>query len=535
MKNKTLTLLACLGILYSCGDKKTESKDEVTKDYVVINGNIKTDGSDEQDMYLMVNPLAIDNTIVKKIFLDEKGNFSDSIHNIKEGYYVFMSHDNKAINLYLKNGDKINLNTNALSKESFLDSLQVNGNKESIFITNYEKFKITNFKTNIQDLFLLNEDEFKNKLDSLKLQSLSYVENYKDVSNKAKKVITDDIIYGWGLIMNNYPFAHAQLTKDLKFKPSEKFYEFTKEFDINDVELFKNNSKYKNYVSQEINRKITKNYNPDKSENQIDYFVRKLKEDSIKPYIRDYMLVQLANQGVFQPAPTYEQYQKEVLQNVQVQIQTLKKQNPNIKIPESAKPTKEKLQQQYKKYIGEFNKFYDESYNKVLNNVSTTEFKKILEENNLVIKGLNKENKAPSIEVLKEGNEIDLIDLYKGTNILVYFWSASSENTALFFEEYNKLVEEFKNKNITFITVNIDLLNKQDKWELTIKEKNLKGEHFFATDDWDTKFIKSYGFDIRPFPRFVIINKEGNIHSFDAPTPKDKELKKQLNELIKES
>ncbi len=532
MKNKTLKLLACLGILYSCGDKKNETKGETIKDYVIINGNIKTDGSDAQDMYLVVDPLAIDNTIVKKIFLDEKGNFNDSIFNIKEGYYVFMSNDKKAINLYLKKGDNIDLRTNALSKESFLDSLHVKGNKESVFLTDYEKFKIRNFNTNVQDLFSLSEDRFKNTLDSLKLQSLAYVENYKDVSNKVKKITKDDIIYGWGLIMNNYPFAHAQLTKDLKFKPSEKFYEFTKEFDLDNVELFKSNSKYKNYVSQEINRIITKDYSPNDNENQIDYFVRKLKEDSIKPYIKDYMLVQLANQGVFQPAPTYEQYQKGVLQNVQAQIQALKKQNPNVKIPASATPTKEKLQEEYKKYIEEFNKFYDESYNKVLDNVNTIEFKKVLEENNLIIKGLNKEDKAPSIEVITDGNETDLIDLYKGKNILVYFWSASAENTTLFFEEYNKLVEEFKNENITFITVNIDLLNKQDKWKLTIKEKNIKGEHFFATDDWDTKFIKSYGFDIRPFPRFVIINKDGNIHSFDAPTPKDKELKNQLNELI---
>lgn len=46
-------------------------------------------------------------------------------------------------------------------------------------------------------------------------------------------------------------------------------------------------------------------------------------------------------------------------------------------------------------------------------------------------------------------------------------------------------------------------------------------------------FLKSYGFDIRPFPRFIIINSEGNIYNFDAPTPKDKNLKKILSELTK--
>lgn len=491
MKNRILTLLALTGILYSCGDKGAkEKKEEPKKDYVVLNGHIKTDGSEAQDLYLLVDPLAVENNIIKKIFLNKEGYFRDSIQNIKEGYYILMNGDNKAVNLYLKDGDVINVKTNALSNESFLDSLTVKGNVETTFLTDYEKFKQTNFDSNIQELFSLNEAPFKAKLDSLKQRSIDYVDQYKGLSDTAKKVAKDDILYGWGLVLNSYPMAHAQIKQDRNYKPSDSYYDFAKDIDINNVDLFKSNAKYKNYVAQELNRRIAKDYKPNKDEDQIDYFIKRLKQDSISPYIKDFMLVQMANQGIFQPAPPYEQYQQGVLQNVQAQIQAFKKKNPNVKIPASATPTKEQIQKEYKKYLAEYNKFYDKSYNKVLTSVETPEFKKILEENNLIIKGLKKGDPAPAIEITKDGQVTNLIDLYKGKNLLVYFWSASSENTSSFFEDYNKLVDEFAKHNIAFATVNIDLLNKKDKWDLTIKEKQLKGDHYLAADDWDTGFFK---------------------------------------------
>ncbi len=536
MKTRVLTLIALTGFLFSCGEKGKDSeaqKATLKKDYVVVEGTIKTNGNETDDLYLLVDPLAIENNIIKKIFLDKEGNFKDSIQNIKEGYYLLMSSNNKAINLYLKDGDVLNIKTNALSNESFLDSLVVKGNIESTFLTDYEKFKQTNFDSNIQELFSLDETTFREKLDSLKQRSTTYVNDYKGLPEAARKVAKDDILYGWGLILNSYPMAHAQVKQDQNYKPSDSYYDFSKNLDINNPSLFKNNAKYRTYVGQELNRRIAKGYKPTQGEDQIDYFIKKLKQDSIVPYIKDYMLVQLANQGIFKPAPTYEQYKQNVMQTVQARIQAFKKQNPKAKIPASAMPTKEQIQKNYNEYIGEYNTFYDESYNKVLTHVETPEFKKILEENNSIIKGLKKGDPAPAIEVIADEQIINLIDRNKGKNQLIYFWSASSENTTTFFEDYNQLVDEFMNKNIAFITVNIDLLNKKDKWTLTLKEKQVKGDHYLAADDWDTKFIKSYGFDIRPFPRFVIINSEGNIFDFDAPTPKDEKLKKILSELIK--
>ncbi|MFV0236915.1 MAG: TlpA family protein disulfide reductase [Flavobacteriales bacterium] len=531
MRIRILALLVLTGILYSCNKKSNGQEEEIKKDYLVLNGHIETDGSEQQNLYLLVDPLAIEDNIVKKIFLNKDGYFNDSIQNIKEGYYILMSGDNRAINLYLKNGDVIDIKTNALSSESFLDSLTVSGNIESTFLTDYEKFKQTNFDSNIQELFSLKEASFKVKLDSLKQRSITYVDQYIGLSDAAKTVAKDDILYGWGLVLNSYPMAHAQIKQDRNYKPSKSYYDFSKDLDLNNEVLFKSNAKYKNYVSQELNRRIGENYKPTKGEDQIDYFIKKLKQDSVAPYIKDFMLVQLANQGIFQPAPPYEQYQKGVLQNVQNQIQAFKKKNPKVKIPASATPTKEQIQKEYKKYLVEYNKFYDESYTKVLTNVETPEFKKILEENNLIIKGLKKGDVAPAIDVIKEGDLMNLVELNKGKNLLIYFWSTSSENTFSFFEDYNKLVDEFANHNITFATVNIDILNKKDKWNLTIREKQLKGNHYLAANDWDTKFLKSYGFDIRPFPRFIIINSEGNIYNFDAPTPKDKKLQKILSEL----
>jgi len=540
MKNRIITGIVLISILYACGDKDKKNSSthkeqtDGKRDYVTIEGNIKTGGDEKDKIYLLVDPLSLESNVIRKMFLDKNGHFKDSIHHIRPGYYVLMNTSDKAINLYLKDGDYIKIKTNALSSKSFMDSMKVSGGKINSFLLDYERFKQDNFNDNIKTLFSLDEETFKIKMDSLKQRSLSYVRQYKGLSNSERKTAEDNIIYGWGLILNNYPAAHTQMKQDRNYKPSKSYYDYTKEIDINNVPLFKSNIKYQDYVLQELNRRIANTYQPVKGKSHIDYFIKKLKQDSVKTYIKDFMLLELANQEIFHPSPSYQQYAQSVIQNFQAQVQAFKRKNPKAKVPDSAAPTKEQIQKGYKEYTEQYNKLYEKEYSKIWANIETPELKEILKNNNTTIKGLKKGDKAPEIQVLKDDRPENLITLNKGKNLLIYFWSTSSDNTTRFFDDYNNLVVAFaENPNIAFATVNIDYKNKKEKWLLTIKEKKLKGQHYMAFNDWDTPFFKSYGFSIRSFPRFVLINREGNILMFDAPKPGDKALKKALSDLAK--
>ena len=47
-----------------------------------------------------------------------------------------------------------------------------------------------------------------------------------------------------------------------------------------------------------------------------------------------------------------------------------------------------------------------------------------------------------------------------------------------------------------------------------------------------SKFIKMYGVVNRPLPRFVIIDKDGKIANYDAPTAADIALKNEITSML---
>ena len=62
-----------------------------------------------------------------------------------------------------------------------------------------------------------------------------------------------------------------------------------------------------------------------------------------------------------------------------------------------------------------------------------------------------------------------------------------------------------------------------------IQDENLQGIQILADSDWNSDFVKAY--KITGIPRFILIDKEGNILDPDAPRPPDPRLKEVLNSL----
>ena len=72
---------------------------------------------------------------------------------------------------------------------------------------------------------------------------------------------------------------------------------------------------------------------------------------------------------------------------------------------------------------------------------------------------------------------------------------------------WKELVEEYKEKNIRFLTFATDE-------EAFSRVKNIPGEHFLLKD---SDFYRSYM--ITNFPRFILINPDGRITDADASKP----------------
>jgi thiol-disulfide isomerase/thioredoxin len=93
-----------------------------------------------------------------------------------------------------------------------------------------------------------------------------------------------------------------------------------------------------------------------------------------------------------------------------------------------------------------------------------------------------------------------------------------------------KIEEKYHDKNISFVSISIDVQKDMEKWKTLIKDKELGGIQLFADNDWNSKFAKDYG--ITSIPRFILIDPNGKIINADASRPSAPELEIQLDALL---
>ena len=64
-----------------------------------------------------------------------------------------------------------------------------------------------------------------------------------------------------------------------------------------------------------------------------------------------------------------------------------------------------------------------------------------------------------------------------------------------------------------------------------VEEKELSGVQLMADKDWKSSICTDYA--IRGIPRFLLIDKDGNIMDKNAPRPSSKEIKEVMADLAK--
>jgi len=169
MKRVFLLILTGITIL-SC-------KNETTKNFVTLSGNITNQNSNELSIRNSENKL------VKTINVNEGGVFNDTLHVIK-GKYA-MSDGNEYALLYIRPGDDINI---SLDADKFDETLTFSGkgSKESNYIVSKLLMQEKAFD-NINDMFSLPKEAFLEVLENKKLDFQKFLKEQKELDESLKQ------------------------------------------------------------------------------------------------------------------------------------------------------------------------------------------------------------------------------------------------------------------------------------------------------------------------------------------------------------
>lgn len=138
---------------------------------------------------------------------------------------------------------------------------------------------------------------------------------------------------------------------------------------------------------------------------------------------------------------------------------------------------------------------------------------------------------APGFDYVNfKGGTTKLSDL-NGKYVYIDVWATWCGPCRAEIPFLKKMEEKYHDKNISFVSISIDVNKDFEKWKNFVYEKQLGGIQLFADKNWTSDFMMS--FSINSIPRFILIDPNGKVVNANVARPSSPKLQTQLDELLK--
>lgn len=132
-------------------------------------------------------------------------------------------------------------------------------------------------------------------------------------------------------------------------------------------------------------------------------------------------------------------------------------------------------------------------------------------------KHLKSGSEAPNFDGMNRADEkVQLSDL-KGKYVYVDVWATWCGPCLREIPDLKKVEKEYHDKDIEFVSISIDKQDDKEKWIKMVGDKDLKGTQIMADNAWQSDVVTEY--NIAGIPRFMLIDKQGNLVQVNAPSP----------------
>jgi len=407
------------------------------------------------------------NDVKDTVALDENGNFEYFLETEK-AMYASVVHARNIVNLYIEPGKGFNLNTDA---EDFANALTFKGTGAVANAYLAENSKIEKgIEKSVRSLMALEPADFVAKCDSvIKVKKENFAANVAEanVSEAFKKGEKARVLYSKANLYGIYPRYYAYLNKKDVPELPENFYAYKENLNPNDGDLLAI-GEYKQYLSGYLNEKVQEamEANPelDKEENSWATLPFKM----VKEIFTDAKII---DQMIFEAMGNIVKY-----------------------LPIEAIPS----------YIEKFNTI-----------CANQEYKQNIAEEYAKWEVLGKGKPAPTFTYESiDGKQVSLAD-FKGKYVYIDVWATWCGPCRGEIPYLKELEKEFHGKNIVFMSVSVD--NTREPWEKMVKDQELAGVQLWSGAGWNTPITKDYL--INGIPRFILIDRDGNIVNVKAPRP----------------
>lgn len=383
--------------------------------------------------------------------------------------YYYLVAGQYELTMYLEGGDNITINlTPTLDKVTYTGK---GANKQTYLLD--KQLKINAYGAKINEWYSQNGADFKQKIQKI-INEINGILKTAHLSDDFTKTEQQSIAFTHYNLLSSYPSYHEFLTGKKtttveKYVPND-----IRNFDFNNEKFY---STYREYQG------IVVNY-------YMNIFYKNIKESY----------------------PTIGK--KDIAFMDKIKITQLK----------------EDLLGQCIYFMSSSSEKLQEFYDALTSYSTNAEYKRHLTKKFNILKNLTKGKTSPEFAYTQPNGDIVELKNLRGKYVYIDVWATWCGPCKKEIPALKKLEEKMSGKNIAFVSISVDSPQDKEKWKKFVKENEMGGIQLFADNAFNSFFIKQYGIDA--IPRFILLDKKGNIISADAPKPSSDKIESFLNKNI---